>query len=56
METLCVGEILWDLLPSGAKEGGAPMNVAIHMKKLGHDARFAGESATTRWADHWPLF
>jgi fructokinase len=42
METLCVGEILWDLLPSGAKEGGAPMNVAIHMKKLGHDARFAG--------------
>jgi fructokinase len=42
MKTLCIGEILWDLLPSGAKEGGAPMNVAIHMKKLGHDAQFAG--------------
>ncbi len=43
MKTLSIGEILWDLLPSGAKEGGAPMNVAIHMKKLGHDALFAGK-------------
>ena len=42
MKTLSIGEILWDLLPSGAKEGGAPMNVAIHMKKLGGNALFSG--------------
>jgi fructokinase len=39
---LCVGEILWDLLPEGAKAGGAPMNVAIHLRKFGLDIRFAG--------------
>jgi fructokinase len=25
---------LWDVLPSGAKPGGAPMNVAFHLKKF----------------------
>jgi len=39
---LCVGEILWDLLPEGAKEGGAPMNVTLHLKKFGVEAKFAG--------------
>ncbi|MBN2864106.1 MAG: carbohydrate kinase [Bacteroidales bacterium] len=39
---LCVGEILWDLLPEGAKAGGAPMNVAIHLKKFGLEVSFAG--------------
>jgi len=29
------GEVLWDLFPSGAKPGGAPMNVAIHAQNLG---------------------
>ncbi len=29
------GEILWDVLPTGAKPGGAPMNVAYHLHKLG---------------------
>jgi fructokinase len=32
---VCFGEILWDILPSGAVPGGAPMNVAYHLKKLG---------------------
>lgn len=32
---VCFGEILWDNLPSGRKPGGAPMNVAYHLKKLG---------------------
>ena len=31
----CFGEVLWDLFPSGAKPGGAPMNVAIHGQNLG---------------------
>lgn len=29
---VCFGEVLWDMLPSGAKPGGAPLNVAIHLK------------------------
>jgi fructokinase len=32
---ICFGEILWDVLPGGAKPGGAPMNVAYHLKKQG---------------------
>jgi fructokinase len=32
---VCFGEMLWDVLPSGAKPGGAPMNVAYHLQKLG---------------------
>ncbi len=32
---LCIGEILWDNLPSGAKPGGAPMNVALHLNRIG---------------------
>lgn len=39
---LCVGEILWDMLPDGAKAGGAPMNVALHLRKFGFDVGFAG--------------
>ena len=30
---ICFGEVLWDVLPSGAKPGGAPLNVAIHLNK-----------------------
>lgn len=33
---ICYGEILWDILPSGEVPGGAPMNVAYHLNKLGH--------------------
>ncbi len=32
---LCFGEILWDMLPSGAQPGGAPLNVAIHLIRQG---------------------
>ncbi|RYY60482.1 MAG: carbohydrate kinase [Chitinophagaceae bacterium] len=32
---VCFGEILWDLLPTGALPGGAPMNVAYHLHTLG---------------------
>lgn len=31
----CFGEVLWDVLPSGKKLGGAPLNVAYHLNKLG---------------------
>lgn len=33
---ICYGEILWDVLPTGEVPGGAPMNVAYHLNKLGH--------------------
>ena len=39
---LCVGEILWDMLPGGAKVGGAPLNVALHLRKFGFNVEFAG--------------
>ena len=34
-QVACFGEVLWDLLPNKALPGGAPMNVAYHLKKLG---------------------
>jgi fructokinase len=33
-KVVCFGEILWDILPKAALPGGAPMNVAYHLKKL----------------------
>jgi fructokinase len=32
---LCFGEVLWDCLPRGLFPGGAPINVAYHLQKLG---------------------
>ena len=32
---ICFGEALWDVLPSIRSVGGAPINVAYHLKKLG---------------------
>lgn len=40
-QILCIGEVLWDRLPSGAKPGGAPMNVALHLHAIGQDASIA---------------
>ncbi|QMU28589.1 carbohydrate kinase family protein [Adhaeribacter radiodurans] len=34
---ICFGETLWDMLPTGKMPGGAPMNVAIHLKYNGYD-------------------
>ena len=34
---VCFGEILWDVLPTATLPGGAPMNVAYHLKKLGNE-------------------
>lgn len=32
---VCFGEVLWDNIPTGRKLGGAPLNVAYHLNKLG---------------------
>src|SRR4051794_24207436 len=34
-----VGELLWDLFPTGKKMGGAPANFAYHAGALGAEAR-----------------
>ena len=34
-----IGELLWDLLPTGAQIGGAPANYAYHAGALGAEAR-----------------
>ncbi|HUZ61341.1 MAG TPA: carbohydrate kinase [Hanamia sp.] len=36
-KVVCFGEVLWDILPSGAVPGGAPMNVAYHLHKQNLD-------------------
>jgi fructokinase len=33
-----IGEVLWDLLPTGPRAGGAPFNFAFHCHQLGHPA------------------
>jgi fructokinase len=42
-QILCIGEILWDNLPSGAKPGGAPMNVALHLNNIGQNVAIASK-------------
>jgi fructokinase len=36
---LAVGEVLWDLLPTGMQLGGAPANFTFHCRSLGAHAR-----------------
>ena len=36
---LAVGEVLWDLLPSGRQLGGAPANFAYHCHGSAHEVR-----------------
>jgi len=36
-QIICFGEVLWDMLPTGAKPGGALLNVAVHLKKQGQN-------------------
>jgi fructokinase len=35
---VALGEVLWDLLPSGPRAGGAPFNFAFHCHQLGYPA------------------
>ena len=34
-----IGEILWDILPSGKVLGGAPTSFAYHVQKLGENSK-----------------
>jgi len=39
ISVVCFGEILWDILPQVKRPGGAPMNVAYHLQKLGVESK-----------------
>src|SRR2546426_532944 len=38
---LCIGEVLWDVFPTERFLGGAPFNVACHLRALGQEVQFA---------------
>ncbi|MEL7424446.1 MAG: carbohydrate kinase [Bacteroidota bacterium] len=38
-KVIAFGEVLWDMLPSGTKLGGAPLNVVLHLRQQGIDAQ-----------------
>lgn len=40
MKFVSIGEILWDVVGASEHLGGAPFNMAAHLFRLGHDARF----------------
>jgi fructokinase len=48
---LCFGEILWDTFEDGKKAGGAPMNVAMHLKQQRVDVGFASSVGSDRSGD-----
>lgn len=45
---LCFGEVLWDTFPDGRKAGGAPMNVAMHLRQQGIEAMIATRIGTDK--------
>lgn len=48
---VCIGEILWDSIPYGLVLGGAPYNVAYHLKRLGEDVSFISSVGDDRLGD-----
>jgi fructokinase len=46
---VCFGEILWDVLPNAAFPGGAPMNVAYHLKKLHYEPQLITRVGHDEW-------
>jgi len=37
-KVVCFGEVLYDVYPDGKRIGGAPFNVAAHLKQLGNES------------------
>ena len=46
-----IGELLWDLLPSGPQLGGAPANFAYHARALGARSTVVSRVGRDRWGD-----
>lgn len=47
-ELLGLGEVLWDLLPSGPRLGGAPCNFVFHCNQLGHSSAIVSRIGADR--------
>ena len=50
-EVLCVGEVLWDALPEGLFPGGAPFNVACHLRATGTPVTMVSRVGDDRLGD-----
>jgi fructokinase len=50
-EVLCVGEVLWDALPEGLFLGGAPFNVACHLRAAGVSVSMVSRVGADRLGD-----
>jgi fructokinase len=50
-EVLCVGELLWDSLPAGLFLGGAPFNVACHLRVAGVPSAIVSRVGRDRLGD-----
>lgn len=50
-EVLCVGEVLWDALPEGLFLGGAPFNVACHLRAAGTPVAMVSRIGDDRLGD-----
>jgi fructokinase len=50
-EILCVGEVLWDALPAGLFLGGAPFNVACHLRAAGMPVAMVSRVGDDRLGD-----
>jgi fructokinase len=48
---LVVGEVLWDRFPDAARLGGAPLNFAVQIQRLGHTPRLVSAVATDEAGD-----
>ena len=48
---LVVGEVLWDVFPDATRLGGAALNFAVHLKRLGHVPRIVSAVGRDRLGD-----
>ncbi|MGM0545391.1 MAG: carbohydrate kinase family protein [Bacteroidota bacterium] len=47
-KVMCIGEVLWDSLPSGLYLGGAPLNVCYHLNQLDIESVIASKVGKDR--------
>lgn len=55
-KVLCFGEVLWDAFGDEKKAGGAPMNVARHLRQQGIDAQMASRIGSDASGDELVAF
>ncbi len=51
VECLAFGEVLWDKLPTGQLQGGAPANFASHLQAQGTGVRLISRVGTDALGD-----